>query len=483
MRTINKYLLPLCFSAAVFAGCYKDKGSHDYTEISKVAIKADVADQVSINLQDTLRINITLSSSMASTAGYEYDWTLYQNISAPLTRWTLGTTQNLKAQITQVPGQYVLDYFVKDKGTGVSFRKKFIVNIVSKFDQGWLVLEEAAGACDLAMVAPNDAIFKDIYSSANAGEKLPAGSYRVTVVRDRLGVQKIYIMSPNGLTQPYYVDFLKVAGFNDQFWGPPSVKKPQEYFIGGSSNEVLINNGYPHGMNTLVPAPYKLGLQAPGTWEVEPYEMYSTARGFMLYDKLSQRFYGYNLTDMVPLPAPPSTAVFNVNNIGKKMLFTGPTPGSNAYISLFKNNNNDSLFVYKLDAGLAQPAVDTAYMPNTKAPGLLTATKFVSSRLLPHLYYVNSNVLYLLDIPARQARVVYTFPAGTVVTALKMYVNTKTSSDPDNNRLIGISTTESGAGKFYTFPIGATGDFTGNTYRKVFTGFGKINDIVFKSAP
>jgi hypothetical protein len=483
MRRTHQYLLLLCFSAVLSSGCYKDKGNYDYKEINQVAITADVPDQVSVSIQDTLRINIMLAPSLSSAAGYEYDWTLYQNIGAPLERWTLGTTQNLKAQITQVPGQYVLDYFVKDKGTGVSFRKKFIVNIVSKFNEGWLLLEEAGGTCDLAMVAPNDAIFKNIYSSANAKEKLPAGSHRVTVVRDRLGVQKIYIMSPNELTQPYHVDFLKVAGFDGQFWGPPSEKKPQEYFIGGSSNELLINNGYPHGMNTLVPAPYKLGLQAPGTWDVAPYEMYSTARGFMLYDKLSQRYYRYNLTDMSPFPAPPANAVFNVNNVGKKMLFTGPTTGNNTYFSVFKNNNDDSLFVYKLDAGAVQPAVDTAYIPNTKAPGLLTATNFISSKLLPHLYYVSGNVVYLLDIPARQARVVYSFPSGTVVTAMKMYINTKNGNDPDNNRLIGIATTEGGAGKFYTFPIGATGDFTGNTYRKVFTGFGKINDLVFKSAP
>jgi hypothetical protein len=375
-----------------------------------------------------------------------------------------------------------LDYFVKDKATNVSFRKTFTINIVGKFNEGWLVLEENGTQCDLNMITPTDAIFKNIYSAANAGSKLPAGSQRVTVVKDRLGVQKIYVLAPNELIQPYYVDFLKVATLNDLFWGAPTIKKPQEYYIGGGSNEMVINNGYPHGMSTMVPAPYKLGLPAPGTWDVEPYEMYHIATTFVLYDKLTQRFYKYDLTNMLPFTTPPATALFNVNKVNKKMLFAGANIGS-FYNCLFKNNNDDSLFMYKLDLSKTDPAVDTAYISNTNAPGLLTATKFISSRFLPHMYYINNNTMYLLDIAARKSRVVYTFPAGTVVTSAKMYLNTKLSTDPDNNLLIGIATTEGSVGKVYTFPISVTGDFTGNTYRKVYTGFGKINDIIFKSAP
>ncbi len=482
MKATQQYLLVLFLAVSLATGCYKDKGNYDYTAINQVSITADTPNDISVLLQDTLRINTTLTQTIPSSAGFSYEWVLFQSIAAPLTRWPMGTSKDLKVQVTQPPGQYVLDYFVKDKTTGVEFRKRFNISIVGKFNEGWLVLEETdANNCDLAMITPIDAVFKDIYSSANAGAKLPAGSHRVTVVRDRTGVQKIYVLSPNELTQPYFADFLKVASFNDLFWGAPSVKKPQTYFI-NTSDEVMINNGYPHGMTTNAPAPYKLGLQPAGTWDLEPYEIYTTVGGYIFYDKLSQRFLKYNLTDLLPFAAPPPTAVFNANNVGKKMLFTGASTG-NFYNCVFKNNTNDSVFVFKLDGSAAQPAADTAYIPNSNAPGLFAATKFISSKLLPHLYYVSNNVVYLLDIPARQARVVYTFPAGAVVTSMKLYVNTKVSTDPDNNKLIGISTTEGGAGKVYTFPIAATGDFTGNTYRKLYTGFGKINDIVFKSAP
>lgn len=482
MKRIISRVYIVCLSLLALAGCYKDKGNYDYNDINKITITADTPDNISILLQDTLRINTTIQETIPSTEGLEYEWVLYQNNPTPTTRWALGATKNLTTQITQTPGAYLLDYFVKDKTTGVSFRKRFNISIVSKFNEGWLVLEENAGQCDLAMITPVDAIFKDIYSSANAGTRLPGGSHRVTVVRDRLGAQKIYVMSPDELTQPYFVDFLKVASFNEQFWGAPTIKKPQEYYILGSSNEVMLNNGYPHGMNTLVPAPYKLGLPAPGTWDIAPFDMYGVQNGVVLYDNLSQRFLKYNLTDLAPFGTPPAGATFNLNTIGKKILYIGPNP-TNVYHALFKNNTDDSLFAYKLLLTAAYPASDTAYIPNSNAPGLLTASRFLSNPLLPHVFYVNGNTIYVLDIPARQARIAYTFPAGTTVTAMKMYLNTRNGSDPDNNRLMGVATLEGGQGKVYTFPIGATGDFTNNTYRKVYTGFSKINDIAFKSAP
>ncbi|WP_164972811.1 PKD-like family lipoprotein [Lacibacter luteus] len=481
-KALIHQLFTILLTAVVVTGCYKDKGNYDYKELNKVTIEADVTGAVSVLLQDTLTINTTITETIPSTGGYDYEWVLYQNIGAPITRWALATTKNLKAQITQTPGTYKLDYFMKDKASGISYLKSFTINIVGKFNEGWLVIEEEGGACDLSMIAPNDAIFRAIYSSANKNHFLPVGSHRVTVVRDRLGVQKVYVLSPNEFTQPYFVDFLKVGSFNDQFWGPPSIKKPQEYFIEGSSNEVMLNNGYPFGMTTMVPAPYKLNLQAPGTWDLEPYSIYTTSSGFVFYDKLSQRFYKYNLTDLFPFAAPPSSAVFNVNNVGKKMLFAGAGTGQ-LYNCIFKNNNDDSVFAFTMNPSLTNPAIDTAFIPAANAPGLVNATKFISSKLLPHVYYVNGNQLYLLDIPARRARVVFTFPAGTEVASMKLHVNLKNGSDVYQNKQIAVAANEGSNGKVYLFTIEATGDFTGNTYRKLYTGFAKLNDIALKWAP
>ena len=478
-----KSLVAMLIATAFLQGCSKDLGNYDYNEINNVTITADIQNSVSVLQQDTLAVNITLTETMPSVSGYSYEWVLYQSIQAPLTRWVLDTTKSLKVPVMQPPGQYTLDYWVKDKKTGISYRKTFSVTIVGKFNEGWLVLEEGATDCDINMIAPNDFIFRNIYSAANKGVKLPAGSHRVTVLRDRTGVQKLYVLSPSDLTQLYFADFLKVASFNDLFWGIPSIKKPQEYYMeSGSSSEVILNNGYPHGMATNVPAPFKLGIQPAGTWDVAPYVMYSIGSGHIFYDNLSQRFYKYDFANMLPFAAPPATAVFNVNNVGKKMLFAGQTT-MGAYNCVFKNNSNDSVFVFKLDPNQAQPAADTAFIPAANAPGMSTAKFFVCSKVLPHLYYVSGNKVYLLDIPARMARVVYTLPAGAETTSMKLYINLKVFNDPENSKQIALSTNEGGAGTVYVFSLAPTGDFVNNTYRKVYTGFGKINDIALKWAP
>jgi hypothetical protein len=96
-------------------------------------------------------------------------------------------------------------------------------------------------------------------------------------------------------------------------------------------------------------------------------------------------------------------------------------------------------------------------------------------------YYVYNNAIYKLDIQAKTATAIYTFSAGTEITAMKMYRNTKSSTDINNNNLIAVAIYENGGGKVYYFPLAATGNFVNNTYSKVFTGFNRINELTFKS--
>lgn len=66
-----------------------------------------------------------------------------------------------------------------------------------------------------------------------------------------------------------------------------------------------------------------------------------------------------------------------------------------------------------------------------------------------------------------------------LIRAMKMYCNLKVSSDPDNNKLIAVATHENDEGKVYYLLIAATGDLA--PYSRVFTGFNRINEIIWKS--
>jgi hypothetical protein len=211
-----------------------------------------------------------------------------------------------------------------------------------------------------------------------------------------------------------------------------------------------------------------------------PFELYNLISGYFFYDTLSRKFLrlDVNSISLQPMTTAPAGSLFDLNNIGKRIIYGEVASGFKA-TTVFKNVNNDSLFAFVFDPTLANPAISR--YDGLVAPGITTAKFFAMSRLLPHLYYASDNQIYKLDIPAKTATPIYTFPAGTEIRAMKMYRNLKSSLDPNHNKMIAVATRESGQGKVYYFPIAATGDFTGNTYSKVFSGFGQINEITFKS--
>jgi hypothetical protein len=478
MTKYNTYFLILALTAVLLAGCYKDKGNYDYHDINQVMLKTD-RDTVTVILPARLKVNLHLEQTMPGNEGFDFEWVLYPTGGTPASRRTLGTAQNLEAAITELPGTYYLMIYAKDRTTGVEHQKRLYVSVLSAYSEGWLVVEENNGTCDLSMITPADTIFRNIYSLANKGEKLPAGTRRIPEIKTNRGDQKIFILSPADMIQVNYSDLVKISNFSGFFWQAPATPKPQEYFVNGDE-EIMLNNGLPYGRTLINMGVTKLNLPPEGKYFIAPFETYSNTIGYLLYDTISQSFFRLNLNSMnlVPFTTPTTAQSFYLNNIGKKLLYAEINTGTQ-YNAIFKNNNNDSLFAYVFNPTSAAPAVNR--YDGLNASGLLNAHLFVGSRKLPHLYYIYNNSIYKLDIQAKTAAPIYSFPAGTEITAMKMYRNTKSSTDINNNNLIAVATYENGVGKVYYFPLAATGNFINNTYSKVFTGFNRINELTFKS--
>ncbi|HEX7846621.1 MAG TPA: PKD-like family lipoprotein [Chitinophagaceae bacterium] len=488
---MKNILTSLLFVVAVllFLGsCYKDEGNYDYTDINNISITSD-SNSIRVMLPDTLRVNTVITQTKPGTEGLSFQWVLYPAIGAPTTRRTIGTDQNLKAIITEEPGSYRLDFFVKDKQTGVEFQKTFSISVLTKLSEGWVVVEEKAGGCDLTMITPIDSIYRDVYSPTNGDQLLPLGTSRIPDIKTNRGIQSVYVLSPADGQYVSTENFLKVRPYPELFYQAPNPPKPQEYFM-NTDFEVMVDNGklynralnLPAGNNKLTLPP----LGPAGDYYMAPFEMYAAAIGYIWYDTIGQRFYRQSTTnfELSAFGSAQPTDLFDMNNIGKRLIYAevNAVGANNVFYSFFRNNNDDSLFAFSFQTspptGQRMPV---ARYDGLDAPGMHTAKFFVLSRSLPHLYYTSGNVIYRLDIPAKTAAPVYTFPAGTEIRAMKMYRNLKTT-DANTNKMIAVATLEGGTqGKVYYFPIAATGNFTNNTYSKVFTGFGKINEITFKS--
>jgi hypothetical protein len=476
----KQYIYSFLFlaTAIVLGSCYKDKGNYDYTDINKVVLKTNL-DTVNVVLPDSLKVNLTIEQTVANAADLSFEWVLYPT-ATPLTRRTLDTTRNLKAKITELPGSYYLVVYAKDHNTGIEYQKRLYISVLSAYSEGWLVVEENNSACDISMITPVDTIFRNIYSAANNGQKLPTGTRRIPEIRTGKDDQKVFIISPTDMVQVNTSDFVKIMNFPDFFWQAPTVVKPQEYFVNGTE-ELLLNNGKIYGRSLGTSGVNKLNLPPGGNYYIAPFETYSTAYGYTVYDTISQQFLKLDLNafTLTPYSNPTGTPAFYMNNIGKKLLYAELNTNTQ-WIAYFKNNNDDSLFAFAFNlSSSTYPAIKR--YDGLNAPGMLNARLFVGSRSVTLLYYASGNSIYKLDVEARSAVPIYTFPGGTEIRAMKMYRNLKNSKDPNNNNLIAVATHENGQGKIYYFPIAATGNFTNDTYSKVFTGFNKINEITFKS--
>lgn len=470
MRTIiiPAILLTVCWG--MLTGCYKDKGNYQYHDLNKIS--TNLSDTTVIVFQlDTLRIHPEIKESIPDKEGLTYEWVLYPNTIAPLTRRTLGNSRRLDAMITEGPGAYVLTLYITDKSTGVTTAVVQNIKVVSALNEGWLILEDGIPQADISIITPEDTVFHQIYSKINPMLPLPAGSHHLYVF-ERRNSQNIYILSPAGGTQVDYSTFMTIGSFRDWFYIAP-VAKPQIYmpFDGG---EVMLNDGRPYGMSLYVPPPFKLSLAPAGNYYMAPFDLQSMY-GPVLYDTISQRFVAQDAFtfDLINFSNGETTDAFNMNNIGKHLQYAGNGPGLDQSYAFFKNNHNDSMFVYVFSNSGPYSTPETA-APIGIAPGLKDATVLRMSKRLPHLYYAGSNKIYLYDVPAATAREIYTFPSGTNIRSIKI-------SDDDASMM--IATYEKGEGKVYSFTIAATGDFEENTYRKVFGGFGIINDLAYKQAP
>lgn len=470
MRTIiiPAILLTVCWG--MLTGCYKDKGNYQYHDLNNIS--TDLSDTtISVFQLDTLRIHPDVKQSIPDKEGLSYEWVMYAKIGAPLTRRTLGNSRNLDAQIIEGPGPYILNLFITDKSTGVTTTIEQHIKVMSALNEGWLILEDSTTQADISIITPADVAFHHIYSRVNPSIPLPPGTHHLYVF-DRRNSQIIYILSPTGGTQVDYSTFMVIGSFKDWFFITPAAR-PQLYlpFMGG---EVLLNDGHPFGMSLFVPPPYKLSLAPSGNYYMAPFDL-TSPYGPVFYDTISQRFVAQDsyTFDLIPFSNGEATDAFNMNKVNKHLQYAENGPGFDQSYAFFKNNNNDSMFVYTFTNNGPYSTPGTA-APIGIAPGIKDAGVFQMSKLLPHLYYVSNNKIYLYDIPAATARIIYTFPAGTVIRSMK--------TSKDNGQLV-VATHENTEGKVYYFTIGATGDFEGNTYHKVFGGFGIINDITYKKAP
>ncbi len=168
---MNRFYLPLIFTglSMVIGSCYKDKGNYDYREINEVRIKI-LPDCIKYSGTDSLNLNPELTYTKNPDGDYSYEW-IAVRLDAPLGSENkpvfIGKEKNLRYRIDLNTGIYSVCLSVKDETTGLVWKTRFRLNVVSGVYKGWMILCDDNGKIRLDMVEESSAeprISKDILS-------------------------------------------------------------------------------------------------------------------------------------------------------------------------------------------------------------------------------------------------------------------------------------------------------------------------------
>lgn len=471
------YIIAILYFAC-FSSCYKDKGNYSYQTIDDIAIV--MADSTAILYGNKLNITPTINQATAKDEGHlKYEWSVNQydetvQAASPQDDSTiivLSNNRNLDTLMNFLPAQsapYSLNYKVIDTVTGITYRKPIRLLVYTPYQVGWMVLEQIGGGADMSFINTlQDTTYHKAYSSANPAKPLPANtnivySYNIPGGNDGAIFYKPQlfcgVLFGNGGYAINGANMQALANYTTLFANSPATVKPQFMMREQNSADVAtINNGkfyrrfYTKGQQFFADAfTASDGLD----YYLAPYN------AGMFFDTLNHRFLQEkpNTSILEPLTSQPYY-VFDPNNMrGLKVLaFQRAIYGKRTMLA--KSNNSDSCFLYSFFG--TNPI---SLSPVLNSPGVERSPSYAFTTTRNQMYYVIDNNLYLYDISAGSASVVYSFPEMENISLIQLQ---------DDQNII-LATFNGSTGNIYFFSLDDTGSISNGTYTNQYTGFGKV---------
>lgn len=473
-----KYLILLL----LMFSCIRDKSNDTVTPIDIITLK-DTSAPTSVLQFDTLDVKPIIEQSKGtSEADLTFKWSIHQNDAAndyPVI--VLDSTRNLHQSISVKPGIYRLIYTVTVKSSGVSYFKFFALNVINRFSEGWLVLEDHAGKGDMSIILQTDTTFHHIFSDLNKDVDL--SNPLQVAISNSYGDKRIYIFTKNNGYELEYTEMIKVSDYTSWFWEVPAVFEPQLYKRISDGSSFIINHGlfnarveggFPGDvkyMNSL-PFPNDKGddynLAPYAAVGPQPYTGGKSPYTAILYDTKSKGFVYLSgaslIASLAPFGAPAATSLFDMRNIGLELVSMDEGYAQFIHNAIFKDAS-DKYWLYEFDANRSDPPILKKLITDD-APELAGAKFIASAKQLQQIYFINNNNIYLYDIPSGNARIIAAIPGGETVSYLQCTAGN-----------LFVATWNGTAGILYRHTISPLGDFSAS---RAFTGFGKIVSMVYK---
>lgn len=532
MKLFRLYYIPVFILGVVMlmvnAGCRKDLGNYNYTKIDSVAISGiEDSYQVSRGTSTSIHPKLEFESGMSFVDdNFTYEWVYYNKNIISGNRTTLSVARNLDTVLPLQIGNYSFYYTIKQKQTGITWQKKFDVQVDGAFKKnGWFVMCDVSGQArvDYFEAAVGDWTsfpvvyrnFTSLIKDVNTGESMPVSgkpkSLAAFSTRDAVNISSLYWLYMNigestlkiNVTNGFVWDKTRYQFSNETAFGEPAFV---DYLEGGTSG-VAGGYAFKGGDLYMYYYPYTfygtpMNRVAGGArFNVAPWLAFpfNTNMHAVCYDTDNKRFMRTigtaTAAAVLEQAANAGTPAFNMGNVAKDIVWMGYTSFGSQLVAILKDSQS-RYYMARITMDVSQVSVPCAAVELTEVTSQLTgiaqAEKFALNQQYGYLFYTVGSKLYQFDLGTKVSKMAKDYgsrkitmlkvnkPSLTTVpnfltgsggamrepTVYSMLVGTYAENDPDH----------SGTVDFLKAP-GLMADLT--TYQPPFSGLGKVVDMVF----
>jgi uncharacterized membrane protein len=444
MKRIKKIISLLVIGVILTSlnfSCLKDKSNYDYREINDVVIEG-IENSYSAIMLDSLKITPVLTRTLEQREDdLEYYWILYNSIQTYYFADTLAKTRNLDILVNTVPGSYKITYRVKDKTTGVAYRKEFAITVTSELQRGYLVLSELEGKADVAFISEAGKVYESIYKNINEED---VGTHPVAIrymYQAPLDYVAVLCDDARGGVFLSSLSFKKMFDYKEFFYNELQVIKPQAMEITETYGSVsdyqafgsqmfILNDDKLHlrdinytvnvdGVSTKVETKFYSAF--PGDYDISPV----TFKAQVFYDNKYKCFmYVANFaTPSLSVTAATPDGVFDPANVGLELVWGKVTksPRYNSYCNSIFKDDADNYYYLRFDIYKKNAIVPIKKVPIPSDFKIKDATAFTGNTIEDYIYFALGSKIYIYDCILNQEREVYDFGTGKTVDNIRWH--------------------------------------------------------------
>lgn len=497
-----KNLMIFVLGIFLLQACLDDSGNYNYRALQPIEIdSSEVASAYRVTQLDYLSVQPGVKQG-ADDENVSYLWQVIQEGNAPnpvtgkVVNEVIGRERVLNYKVTIPPGVYKLCFTATDKQNGVS--ETFIrpLAIESFAPVGLMVMHGDADSSDVSILVNNrivpdaeqDFVKHNIFSQTNA-HRIPGAPGRAAYVYNTHNVY-VFTKGQDGGFRTSGSDLSVLAPYAEMF--TETLNKEQINFQAygdWSYNDLLINDGKLY----FVPQPSttysKFGVPCFGMeYYAEPYlgTQMTWAYYGVIFDRLQKRFLYIDYNRLIKtFKEPAGAAAFNMDNVGKDLLYAEHGFGKKWYCVMKGNDGVCSVYICDFSVvddgnrGVGKYEVSGCQdMASAKAYAVGNRGEIV--------YYATATEVKQVEMKANGSSITRyqledkLIRAGYEITMMHLF---KLSGNANEGKLlyIGIYNPVSGDGKLLECPIVETSGEVLKEQVKVYDGFKRITYMSYKS--